>query len=81
MLKKAFLIGIVALACLALPALAQEPTTTGGVGERRALGRPLGGVPARDRGRGGRDGAGPGHVLGGRGHVAQSRGGRARSGS
>jgi F-type H+-transporting ATPase subunit c len=30
MLKKAFLIGIVALACLALPALAQEPTTTGG---------------------------------------------------
>ncbi|HKD19455.1 MAG TPA: ATP synthase F0 subunit C [Thermoanaerobaculia bacterium] len=32
MLKKAFVIGIVALACLALPALAQqEPTTTGGV--------------------------------------------------
>lgn len=35
MLKKAFLIGIVALACVALPAMAQEPgaggVTTGGV--------------------------------------------------
>jgi len=30
MLKKAVLIGIVALGCLALPALAQEPTTGGG---------------------------------------------------
>jgi F-type H+-transporting ATPase subunit c len=30
MFKKALVIGIVALACLALPALAQEPTTAGG---------------------------------------------------
>ena len=29
MVKKTFVIGIVALACLALPALAQEPTTSG----------------------------------------------------
>ncbi len=32
MLKKAMLIGVVALACLALPALAQEPAAAAGAG-------------------------------------------------